>query len=323
MAKRGGTLLRPVQGVLLYGPPGCGKTALTRSLGKKCGLPIVQISPSTLLRKWVGDTSQLTKAVFTLCHKLQPCILFIDEMDGLFRSRREDDNAVDRQVKTEFMQLWDELSRGTDNRVLVIGATNRPQDLDAAIQRRFERSYLVSMPNESARSSIIRKLLKSSNVQTGPHFDIKACVAMTADYSASDIVNLFKAAACIPLRELQRSRRLHSGTSRTLRPLSLADVEEAKQSLGQPTQWIAQSYDDSIKQHPAQRDNGDDNVWPSFGGDEGWAPGMFGRGQTPDQTPWSQQPAPEELYKDYEDFSDEDEDEEEKVNGDDGDDDEW
>ena len=100
-------------------------------------------------------------------------------------------------------------------------------------------------------------------------------------------------------------------------------MEEAKQSLGQPTQWIAQSYDDSIKQHPAQRDNGDDNVWPSFGGDEGWAPGMFGGAGTPDQTPWSQQPAPEELYKDYEDFSDEDEDEDEKVNGDDGDDDEW
>ena len=111
----------------------------------------MQISPSTLLRKWVGDTSQLTKAVFTLCHKLQPCILFIDD-DGCLYGAKEDDNAVDRQVKTEFMQLWDELSR-TDNRVLVIGATNRPQDLDAAIQRRFERSYLVSMPNESARSS--------------------------------------------------------------------------------------------------------------------------------------------------------------------------
>ena len=90
MAKRGGTLLRPVQGVLLYGPPGCGKTALTRSLGKKCGLPIVQISPSTLLRKWVGDTSQLTKAVFTLCHKLQPCILFIDEMHTLVGAGKTD-----------------------------------------------------------------------------------------------------------------------------------------------------------------------------------------------------------------------------------------
>ena len=99
--------------------------------------------PSTLLRKWVGDTSQLTRALFTLCHKLQPCILFIDEMDGLFRSRREDDSTVDRQVKTEFMQLWDELSRSSKSRVLVIGATNRPQDLDAAIQRRFERSYRI------------------------------------------------------------------------------------------------------------------------------------------------------------------------------------
>ncbi len=329
MAMRSNTLLRPVQGVLLYGPPGCGKTALTRSLGRKRALPIVQISPSTLLRKWVGDTSQLTKAIFTLCHKLQPCILFIDEMDGLFRSRREDDNAVDRQVKTEFMQLWDGLSRSADSRVLVIGATNRPQDLDAAIQRRFERSYLVSMPDERARSSIIRKLLRGGDVQTGPYFDVKACAAMTAGYSPSDIVNLLKTAACIPLRELQRDRR--NGTAApTLRPLSLADVEEAKQSLGQPTQWTAHGYNGDVG-YPSREGAGGDigNGWamqprgdlrssPSFGGGEGWAPGTVDKAG--DLPPWSQSPPSEELYKDYEDFDSEDEDEDEDENEDDGED---
>lgn len=79
------SLIRPVQGILLYGPPGCGKTALTRALGKKCHLPIIQFTPSTLLRKWVGETPQLLKAIMSLVIKIQPCILFIDEMDGLFR----------------------------------------------------------------------------------------------------------------------------------------------------------------------------------------------------------------------------------------------
>jgi len=74
-----GSLLQPTQGVLLYGPPGCGKTALARSLSRRSNLPMIQITPSSLLRKWVGETSQLTKACFSLARKLEPCILFIDE----------------------------------------------------------------------------------------------------------------------------------------------------------------------------------------------------------------------------------------------------
>ena len=352
LTKRSGSLLRPVQGVLLYGPPGCGKTALTRSLSRKCQLPMVQISPSTLLRKWVGDTSQLTKAIFTLCHKLQPCILFIDEMDGLFRSRREDDNAVDRQIKTEFMQLWDELSRSKDSRVMVVGATNRPQDLDAAIQRRFERSYFVDMPNEAARNSIVRKLLKSSNVAVATHFDYKACATMTTGYSPSDIVNLFKAAACIPLRELQKSRRKPGNGNSTssgsgLRPLSLADVEEAMQSLGQPTQWTAQGYQESPHHHRRSSDAGVDNPWPiqpgshsvgspfngnnrewgeAFGGlkDEGGISGATHGGDAGAQadSPWRQQSQhTDDLYNDYDDYSDEEDEKSNDSNDSDNDDD--
>ena len=83
--KTASSLMQPTQGILLYGPPGCGKTALARSLSKRTSLPMIQISPSSLLRKWVGETSQLSKACFSLARKLEPCILFVDEMDGLFR----------------------------------------------------------------------------------------------------------------------------------------------------------------------------------------------------------------------------------------------
>eukprot|EP01041_Mallomonas_annulata_P003300 gene3300-6534_t len=95
------SLLKPVQGILLYGPPGCGKTTLAQSISKATNIPMIHITPSLLLRKWVGETSQLTRAIFTLAEKIQPSIIFIDEMDSLFRSREQGDNAVDRNIKTE------------------------------------------------------------------------------------------------------------------------------------------------------------------------------------------------------------------------------
>jgi hypothetical protein len=101
-------------GILLYGPPGCGKTLLTRAIAAELGVPIIHVTPSLLLRKWVGDTSLLTRAVFTLARKLQPCIVFVDEIDSLLRGRSDQELSVDRNLKIEFMTLWDELDSAYD-----------------------------------------------------------------------------------------------------------------------------------------------------------------------------------------------------------------
>ena len=132
------------KGILLYGPQGCGKSALAKALAKSGNIPMLSISPSLLLRKYVGETSQLTRAIFSLAFKIQPCILFIDEMDSLFRERFDDDNVVHRNLKTEFMCFWDQIT-SSKSLITVIGATNRPQELDSAVQRRFERSYLIGI----------------------------------------------------------------------------------------------------------------------------------------------------------------------------------
>lgn len=80
-----------------------GKSVLVRGLCRRLDVPMIQVTPSLLLRKYVGETSQMTKAVFSLAAKLQPCVLFVDEMDALFRTRTSDDAAVDRNIKTECM----------------------------------------------------------------------------------------------------------------------------------------------------------------------------------------------------------------------------
>jgi ATP-dependent 26S proteasome regulatory subunit len=96
---------KPAKGVLLFGPPGCGKTSLVQGLCKRLHQPMLCITPSALHRKYVGETSQLIRATFSLASKLEPCIIFVDEMDSLFRARRETEQEFDRNVKTEFMQL--------------------------------------------------------------------------------------------------------------------------------------------------------------------------------------------------------------------------
>lgn len=135
------SLLKPVRAALLFGPPGCGKTSLVQGLCKRLKLPMIPISPSLLFRKYVGETSQLLRATFTLASKIEPCVIFVDEMDAMFRGRRDSEQEFDRNLKTEFMQLWDSLQHSS-SRVFIIGATNRPQDIDPAVQRRFERSFL-------------------------------------------------------------------------------------------------------------------------------------------------------------------------------------
>ena len=197
-------LLNPVSGVLLYGPPGCGKTLLAKAVAKRASMPIIHVTPSLLLRKWVGESSLLTKAIFTLAKKLQPCILFIDEMDALLRSRFDQEMSVDRNLKTEFMQLWDGLvNEGA--RVMVVGASNRPQDLDAAIQRRFERSFLIALPNHKSRIEVLKVILRGVSIDYD--FDWNYAATLTQGYTPSDLQALCKAAASIPIQEAYRRRK--------------------------------------------------------------------------------------------------------------------
>jgi ATPase family associated with various cellular activities (AAA) len=114
--------------ILLFGPPGCGKSLLSEAACKFADVPMLSIAPSNVFRKYYGETNQMVRAIFSLAHKIQPCILFIDEIDALFRVRSNDETQTDRSVKTECMTLWDQVDKSGDP-VIIIGATNRPQDL--------------------------------------------------------------------------------------------------------------------------------------------------------------------------------------------------
>eukprot|EP00850_Spirogloea_muscicola_P003674 SM000015S01174 [mRNA] locus=s15:254979:257948:+ [translate_table: standard] len=223
-----GKLLRPQRGVLLYGPPGTGKTMLAKAIAKESQAAFINVRMASLLSKWFGDSQKLVTAVFTLAHKLQPSIIFIDEVDGFLGQRRQADHEAMNNMKTEFMALWDGFTTDEMSRVMVLAATNRPWELDEAILRRLPRHFEVGMPDAAQRMSILRVILKASTAPSwllswplrsstfylkhqdsktswdesvDPKLNLHTIAERTEGYSGSDLTDLCKQAAYYPLRD--------------------------------------------------------------------------------------------------------------------------
>ncbi|KAG8959237.1 hypothetical protein FRC03_008256 [Tulasnella sp. 419] len=148
-------LISAPKGVLLYGPPGCGKTMLAKAMAKESGATFINITASSLQDKWFGESNRLVSGLFSLARKLQPSIIFIDEIDSFLRERTKSDHEVTATMKAEFMTLWDGLASGENTRILVMGATNRPMDIDQAILRRMPKRFAVKLPDLQQRIRIL------------------------------------------------------------------------------------------------------------------------------------------------------------------------
>ncbi|KAI9255114.1 P-loop containing nucleoside triphosphate hydrolase protein [Phascolomyces articulosus] len=218
-------LLGAPKGVLLYGPPGCGKTMLAKALAKESNATFINLHVSTLTDKYYGESNKLVAALFSLARKLQPAIVFIDEIDSFLRERRSTDHETTGMMKAEFMSLWDGLTTGEDSRIVVLGATNRPNDIDSAILRRMPKRFAVRLPNEEQRRSILSLLLQ--DIKLAPDFNMNDLVKRTADCSGSDLKELCRNAAMIPIREYVRSIQKKGdfdGTSDSLLDIDTSNI---------------------------------------------------------------------------------------------------
>lgn len=217
-----GKLLRPQKGVLLFGPPGTGKTLLAKAIAKESGAVFINVRIANLMSKWFGDAQKLVTAVFTLAYKLQPSIIFIDEVDSFLGQRRQTEHEALTNMKTEFMALWDGFTTDQNARVMVLAATNRPWELDEAILRRLPRAFEVGMPDKKQRSSILRVILKDENYEDC--IDIEQLAALTEGYSGSDLTELCKEAAYMPIRDLLDEERVDGvAEAKEPRPLKQSD----------------------------------------------------------------------------------------------------
>ncbi|XP_031272787.1 uncharacterized protein LOC116131267 [Pistacia vera] len=202
-----GGLLKPCRGILLFGPPGTGKTMLAKAIAKEAGASFINVSMSTITSKWFGEDEKNVRALFTLASKVSPTIIFVDEVDSMLGQRtRVGEHEAMRKIKNEFMAHWDGLMTKQGERILVLAATNRPFDLDEAIIRRFERRIMVGLPGVENREKILRTLLTKERVDEV--LDFKELATMTEGYTGSDLKNLCTTAAYRPVRELIQQERL-------------------------------------------------------------------------------------------------------------------
>lgn len=204
------SLLTAPSGVLLYGPPGCGKTMLARALARESGAAFINLHISTLTEKWYGDSNKLVAAVFSLARKLSPTIVFIDEIDAVLGQRRSGEHEASGMVKAEFMTHWDGLNSNTvetgAQRIVVLGATNRIQDIDEAILRRMPKKFSVGLPNARQRRQIFDLTLRETKIDE-VDFDMDTLVRVSAGMSGSDIKEACRDAAMVPVREYIRTMR--------------------------------------------------------------------------------------------------------------------
>merc|ERR1712216_796379 len=197
-------LLAPWKGVLLFGPPGPGKTLLAKAVATECETTFFNISASTVVSKWRGDSEKLIRVLFDLARHHQPSTIFIDELDSLMGARGEGggEHEGSRRMKTELLIQMDGLMRDTEDRVFLLAASNLPWDLDAAMLRRLEKRVLVSLPSLEARVKIIEKYLPEDKRDSS--VAIEEVAKKTGNYSGSDLHLLCKEMNMLPLRRLMK-----------------------------------------------------------------------------------------------------------------------
>ena len=200
--------VRPPKGILLYGPPGCGKTLLARAVATESKANFISIKGPELLSKWVGESEKAIREVFRKARMAAPCIIFFDEFDSIApsRGRHTSDSGVSEKVLSQFLTELDGLEAMKD--IVVIAATNRPDILDPALIRpgRIDRILLVPAPDEKARFEILKLFTKDMPLATNAK--IEKIKELTEDFTGADIETLCREAAMIALRENIRARKI-------------------------------------------------------------------------------------------------------------------
>jgi len=200
--------INPPKGILLYGPPGCGKTLLARAVANESKANFISIKGPELLSKYVGESEKAIREVFRKAKLAAPCIIFFDEFDSIApsRGRYTSDSGVSEKVLSQFLTELDGLEINKD--IVVIAATNRPDILDPALIRpgRIDRILLVPPPDEKGREEILK--IYTEKMPISNNINIKELASKLKGFSGADIETLCREAAMIALRENIRARKV-------------------------------------------------------------------------------------------------------------------
>jgi SpoVK/Ycf46/Vps4 family AAA+-type ATPase len=213
-------------GLLLYGPPGCGKTFIARAVAGELGARFIAVSFADIIDMFVGQSERNIHELFEIARRNAPCVLFLDEVDAIGQKRSQLRNTPMRSAVNQLLLELDDIS-GNNDGVFLLAATNHPWDVDSALRRpgRFDRTLLVLPPDATAREGVFRYHLKDRPVAG---IDLARLASQTDGYSGADIAHICETAA---ERALMDSVRLSE--PRMIGPGDLeAAIGEVKPSLG-------------------------------------------------------------------------------------------
>ncbi|KAJ3568342.1 hypothetical protein NP233_g5775 [Leucocoprinus birnbaumii] len=198
------TGVQPPRGVLLHGPPGCGKTLLANAMAGELGVPFISISAPSIVSGMSGESEKTLRDTFEEAKRVAPCLLFIDEIDAITPKRESAQREMERRIVAQFLTCMDDMSwEKNDNKpVVVIGATNRPDSLDAALRRagRFDHEISMGVPDDEARAKILRVLC--AKLRLSGDFDFIALAKATPGYVGADLSALTGAAGIIAVKRI-------------------------------------------------------------------------------------------------------------------------
>jgi SpoVK/Ycf46/Vps4 family AAA+-type ATPase len=205
-------------GLLLYGPPGCGKTFFAKAVSGEIDANFYPVGISDVLSRWLGDSERAVHEIFEVARRNAPCVLFFDEVDAL--GMRRANMRGDSGLRTVVNSLLAEMDPATSDNtgVYVLGATNAPWDVDPALRRpgRFDRVIFVSLPDSEARAEIVRFHLRDRPVAG---IDPKSIAARTDGFTGADLAHICDTATQLAMADSVRSGQV--------RPISMGDVDAA------------------------------------------------------------------------------------------------
>uniref|UniRef100_A0A8C8ASG6 Katanin p60 ATPase-containing subunit A-like 2 n=1 Tax=Otus sunia TaxID=257818 RepID=A0A8C8ASG6_9STRI len=226
-------ILSPWKGLLLYGPPGTGKTLLAKAVATECNTTFFNISASTIVSKWRGDSEKLVRVLFELARYHAPSTIFLDELDSVMSQRGTisgGEHEGSRRMKTELLVQMDGLAR-SDDLVFVLAASNLPWELDSAMLRRLEKRILVDLPSKEARRVMIQHWLpplsNSGGAELRTDLDYGLLGQETDGYSGSDIKLVCKEAAMRPVRKIFDALENHQPGNSNLPTIRLDTITTA------------------------------------------------------------------------------------------------